>query len=224
MNSHRLSRRELLQTLGAAAVSSSLPAFGQGRCMTTYGSPACNTSSVPPLFAPTGWKTVALDHVTFAMRDYQKEAAFYVALMGWTLRSDDGMQAVLDIGNWGTAVFKKGGERAIVESFSFVIDPWNAKTVESELNARGLSPVEERDNKGFESWWVRDPDGWPVQICNGAGLAKGRTTSGGGARLEAPAPFEPTGWKTVWLDHFSFGVADYKRSASFYTNLLGWKP
>ena len=224
MDIHRLSRRELLQTFGAAAVTTSLPVFGQGRCMTTYGSPACNTSPVPPLFAPTGWKTVALDHVTFAMGDPAKEAAFYIALMGWTLRSDDGAQAVLDIGDWGTAVFKRSGERATVESFSFVIDPWNRNSVQSELKARGLSPVEETDGKGFESWWVKDPDGWPVQICNGAGLAKGRKSAANHAKLQAQAPFAPTGWKTVWLDHFSFGVTDYKRSASFYTNLLGWTP
>jgi catechol 2,3-dioxygenase-like lactoylglutathione lyase family enzyme len=27
----------------------------------------------------------------------------------------------------------------------------------------------------------------------------------------------------VWLDHLSFGASDYKRSTSFYCNLLGWK-
>jgi catechol 2,3-dioxygenase-like lactoylglutathione lyase family enzyme len=26
------------------------------------------------------------------------------------------------------------------------------------------------------------------------------------------------------LDHISFGVTNYKESASFYCNLLGWKP
>jgi hypothetical protein len=31
----------------------------------------------------------------------RKEAAFYMALMGWKLRRDDGKQAVLDIGGWG---------------------------------------------------------------------------------------------------------------------------
>src|SRR5207237_1199855 len=40
----------------------------------------------------------------------------------------------------------------------------------------------------------------------------------------APAPFASTGWKTVWLDHLSFGASNYKESASFYSNLLGWKP
>ena len=28
----------------------------------------------------------------------------------------------------------------------------------------------------------------------------------------------------MWLDHFSFNVSNYKESASFYTNLLGWTP
>jgi catechol 2,3-dioxygenase-like lactoylglutathione lyase family enzyme len=28
----------------------------------------------------------------------------------------------------------------------------------------------------------------------------------------------------VWLDHFSFNATNYKESASFYSNLLGWKP
>jgi catechol 2,3-dioxygenase-like lactoylglutathione lyase family enzyme len=32
-----------------------------------------------------------------------------------------------------------------------------------------------------------------------------------------------TGWTTVWLDHLSFRVTNYKESASFYSNLLGWK-
>ena len=29
---------------------------------------------------------------------------------------------------------------------------------------------------------------------------------------------------SVWLDHISFGVRDYKKSASFYEKLLGWTP
>jgi catechol 2,3-dioxygenase-like lactoylglutathione lyase family enzyme len=200
-----------------------MAALAQGRCMTTFGSPSCVTTDIPPVFAPTGWKTVALDHVTFNMADYRKEAAFYIALMGWTLRSDDGAQAVLDIGPWGSALFKKGDGKTTVESFSFVVNPWDAKKIESALKTRGLSPVADHDGKGFESFWVKDPDGWPLQICNGNGLAKARNTSAR-ATLAAPPPFASTGWKTVWLDHFSFGVSNYKKSASFYTSLLGWTP
>src|ERR1700753_4285080 len=98
-------RRQWLQLLGASAAGVTLApvdALAQGRGMRTVGIPACHTSAIPPVFATTGWKTVALDHLTFRVADYQKEAAFYIALMGWTLRSDDGKQAVLDIGNWGS--------------------------------------------------------------------------------------------------------------------------
>src|SRR5262245_217104 len=92
-----LSRRHLLRAVGAVVAGTPLSVFAQGRCMTTYGAPACVTSDMTPVFGPTGWKTVALDHVTFKMDDYRKEAAFYIALMGWTLRSIDGTQAVLDM-------------------------------------------------------------------------------------------------------------------------------
>src|SRR5512143_620019 len=111
-NCHPISRRRALQVLGGAAVAAPLSAFAQGRCMLTPGTPACNTSDIAPIFEPTGWKTVALDHLTFQVADYRKEAAFYVALMGWKLRSDDGAQAVLDIGDWGSAVFKQAAPNA----------------------------------------------------------------------------------------------------------------
>src|SRR5260370_156236 len=122
-------RRRILQVLGAAAVGaplSSLTGLAQGRCMLTFGSPACNTTDNDP---------------------------------------------------------KMG--------------------------------------KGFESFRVKDPDGWDVQICNGNGLTKARRSKSN-AKLSVAAPFAPTGWKTVWLDHFSFNCTNYKESASFYQNLLGW--
>ncbi len=212
--------------------------------MRTFGSPACNTSPIPPVFAPTGWKTVSLDHLAIDVADYQKEAAFYVALMGWTLRSDDGKQAVLDISDWGSVIFRQvpaetfetgapagggGGGRGRapvhtkVKSFCFGIEPWNTKTVEADLRKRGLTPIAEHDGKGFESFRVKDLDGFDLQIGNLDGLTKARRTSKANAKLTAPLPFAPTGWKTVWLDHLSFGVSNYKASTSFYTNLLGWK-
>jgi catechol 2,3-dioxygenase-like lactoylglutathione lyase family enzyme len=245
MAAHTMSRRRLLQAIGMAAAARPLSALAQGRCMLTFGSPSCVTTATPPPFEPTGWKTVALDHVTFRVADYQKEAAFYAALMGWKPRSDDGKQAVMDLGDWGSVIFRqapadafepqassageargRGGQatpvRAVVESFCFVIEPWNAKTVEAELRKRGLAPVAVNDGKGFESFRVKDPDGFDVQIANGNGYAKARKSSPANAKLSTPAPFEPTGWKTVWLDHFSFNAADYKKSTWFYRNLLGW--
>ena len=181
------------------------------------------TAPIKPLFEPTGWKTAALEHISFAVPDYRKEAAFYIALMGWKLRSDDGKQAVLDIGDWGNAIFKAAPPdqtRALVSGFGFAIAPWNTKTVEAELRKRDLNPVADH-NGNFQSFHVKDPDGFDVQICNTNGLIKARKTPAT-ARLEVEPPFEATGWKTVWLDHFSFGAANYKAKVSFYTNLIGW--
>ncbi len=227
------SRREMLRALGASAAGASFAAsaFAQGRCKDGYNTPACPmtkdvaTAPIKPLFEPTGWKTVALEQISFQVPDYRKEAAFYIALMGWKLRSDDGKQAVLDIGNWGSAIFKAAPPEqtsALVDGFGFAIEPWNAKTVEAELRKRNLNPVADNNGKGFESFHVKDPDGFDLQIGNSNGLVKARQTPAR-AKLEVELPFEPTNWQTIWLDHFSFGATNYKASVSFYGNLLGWK-
>jgi catechol 2,3-dioxygenase-like lactoylglutathione lyase family enzyme len=110
------------------------------------------------------------------------------------------------------------------DSFSWQISPWDAKKVKAELEKRGLNPVADNDGPpGFESFHVKDPDGFDVQISNGA-YAKQRKASKASAALPAPAPFENTNWKTVWLDHISFGVTNYKESVAWYEALLGWKP
>jgi catechol 2,3-dioxygenase-like lactoylglutathione lyase family enzyme len=226
-------RRDMLLSLGASAagVSSAVSLFGQGRCQNGYGTPNCPmtqevaTAPIKPLFPPTGWKTAALEHISFQVPDYRKEAAFYIALMGWKLRSDNGKQAVLDIGDWGSAIFKAAPEEqksALVDGFGFAIEPWNAKTVEAELRKRDLNPVADNDGKGYQSFHVKDPDGFDVQIGNSNGLVKARKIPAT-AKLEAELPFEATNWRTVWLDHFSFHATNYKASVSYYTNLLGWK-
>jgi catechol 2,3-dioxygenase-like lactoylglutathione lyase family enzyme len=236
-----VSRRIVLKALGLATVGAPLSAFGQGRCLRATGTPGCSAAPVPPVFAPTGWKTVAIDHLTFDVADYRKEAAFYVALMGWKVRSDDGGQAVLDIADWGSVIFRQAplkefevvaarGSRerapvlAAVKSFCFAIEPWSTKGVEAELRRRGLTPLPENGRQSFESFHVKDPDGFDLQISNGQGLARDRQAHPAQAKLSEALPFEPTGWKPVWLDHISFQVANYKASASFYCNLLGWTP
>src|SRR5262249_56959023 len=49
-----------------------------------------------------------------------------------------------------------------------------------------------------------------------------RSTPARGA-LNTSAPFTSTDWKTVFVDHLSFEVADYRRSTAFYEALLGWQ-
>jgi predicted enzyme related to lactoylglutathione lyase len=238
-----------------------LPALAeaQGRCGgDRAGTPACDTSAIAAPFAPTGWKTVALDHFSIQAADYKKEAAYYQALMNWTLRSDDGSKAVLDAGVVGQVVIHGGyvppaappaaprpagdsagraggapggragggGMRAprnsVWDGFAWVISPWDTKKVEAELTKRGLNPVAEVDGAS-RCFRFKDPDGFPVAVCNDAHIKAARGKSAA-VKSETPAPFENTAWKTVWLDHISFQATNYKESAAFYHQLLGWKP
>ena len=226
---------------GAALAAAPRASGAQGRCIRAYGTPACNTDPIPPVFAKTGWRTTGLDHIAFRVADPKKEAAFYVALMGWKVRSDDGTRVVMDMGDWGTAVFRQVSAdsfpppragaranavpvRAVVEGFGFDIEPWNAKTVEAELKKRGLNPVAENGPNGFESFHVKDPDGFDRADRQRQALQQSAGGVAGERNVHAPAPFESTGWQTVWLDHLSYGAVNYKASVSFYVNLLGWGP
>ena len=37
---------------------------------------------------------------------------------------------------------------------------------------------------------------------------------------QIPPPGPPAPWKTVWLDHVSYVVSDYRRSTAFYRDLM----
>jgi len=191
-----ISRRQLLQALGLAAIAAPVSAFAQGRCGgARAGTPECDTTPAKAPFEPTGWKTVYMDHFSLQATDYKREAAFYAALMNWKVRSDDGTKAVLDIGDDVGSVVIRGGYvpppapaprpqtagdsagggrgggrgnrapvRAVWDSFAWGIDQWDAKKVEAELRKRGLNPVADNEGKDFQSFHVKDPDGFDLQI------------------------------------------------------------
>ena len=57
-------------------------------------------------------------------------------------------------------------------------------------------------------------------------MAIGSPVGSAAAQSTAATPVKAasgTPWKTVFLDHISFQVSDYKRSTEFYTDLMGWK-
>lgn len=251
----RLSRRQLLQALGLAVAVQPAVALAQGGTRGGGGRNAAPRDTTPARlpFESTGWRTVLLDHFTCEVEDYSKEAAYYNALMNWAIRSDDGKQAVLDIGDWGGLILRggykappptaaeeqaararlqRGGggnqrrprppRNARFNNFCWGIEPWNAKTVEAELRKRGLDPVADNREGGFESFHVKDPDGFDLQISNGNRRNRRQTPAHG--KTSAPAPFPHTNWKTIWLDHISYEVPDYKKTVAFYQALLGWKP
>jgi hypothetical protein len=252
-DSGRLSRRRLLQTLGAAVVMAPVSALASP--ILSGGQTGGMNAQAPAPFEPTGWKTVLLDHLSCKADDHEKEAAYYNALMNWSVRSDSAQESVLDIGGFGSIVIR-GGYRpsadqvaaektqhdrqaaaarkrgielgpfvprnAVFDSFCWGIDQWDAHQVEASLKARGLNPVADNHGQDFESFHVKDPDGFGIQISNGN--RHNRRTTPAHGRLSAAAPFAHTGWKTVWLDHISYQCTDYRKTVAFYQALLGWQP
>jgi predicted enzyme related to lactoylglutathione lyase len=289
-----ISRRQLFQALGLAAVAMPLTrAFGQGSCAgrDRDTSAACNHNPLKAPFEPTGWRTVLLDHFYMQVTDPEREAAFYAALLGWKVRSNDGKEIYMDIGDWGGVKIRggyvaragaggggggggrgrggapgdsaagggrggRGGGRGAADStgrgggatgggrvqfpacttprtegvagggttwdgFCWGITPWDTNKVEAALKARGLNPAADHSGKDFRSFHVKDPDGMNLQISNGN--KKNRRTTPAMGKLNAPLPFDPTGWQTKYLDHISYRVTSYKETVAFYEALLGWK-
>lgn len=249
-----MSRRQLLQALAAAAVTVPAIAVAQGAGATRPDSGraggggrgrggGAQRDTVPLVmpFEPTGWETVWLDHLNYQCADYKKSAAFYATLMGWKVRSDDGKQCMLDIGDNSGGILMRGGlqapppaaitdaglgvnrppVRAVFDGFAWGISPWDEKKVKAELEKRGLKPVADHHGSDYRSFKIKDPDGFDVAVTNGTKANRRKAAATG--KLPAPEPFEPTHWNTLYLDHISFEVPDYRRSAAFYRALLGWE-
>jgi catechol 2,3-dioxygenase-like lactoylglutathione lyase family enzyme len=213
--------------------------------------PADTTHATAP-FEPTGWKTVWFDHITYQATDYTKAVPFYAAVMGWKVRSEEDQRIVMEIGpDVGDAIFingfvpppplptpptppagdsaggGRGGGRgnrpprnARISNLAFGIEPWDTAKVESELQKRGLNPVAEHSGD-FKSFHIKDPDGFDIQVTNGTKANRHAKPSNG--KLPGAMPFEPTGFKTLWVDHLSYGCTDFKKTFAFYEALLGWK-
>ena len=113
--------------------------------------------------------------------------------------------------------------RAVVDSFCFGIEPWNADTVEAELKKRGLAPVADNEGNGFESFHVKDPDGFDLQISNGdaPGIAQDAPASaklvGAGCR-SSRRDGRPSG------SIICRSAPRLQEERLVLHNLLGWKP
>jgi catechol 2,3-dioxygenase-like lactoylglutathione lyase family enzyme len=162
-----LTRRQLIQSLAMLALA---------------GPAAAQSAPAAPRSAPAPWKTVRLDHISYAVSDYKRSAAFYRDLMGWEIREDNGTnQATLDINSLGEIIIRNTRQAAanpqpsqpgrppltgVINHVSWGVQPWNTESVEAELKRRGLNPTPDMVGEDFKSFHVLDPDGWDLQISN----------------------------------------------------------
>ena len=77
---------------------------------------------------------------------------------------DDGKQCYMKFGKDSFLIPRKrqapeGGP--LVDHICYTIEDWDKDAVEAELRRRGLNPEPDTD----ESFHVRDPDGYRLQIC-----------------------------------------------------------
>jgi len=170
----RLDRRQLIHTLATMAMVGPAAAAG--------------LAQAPAPKAP--WKTAKLDHISYAVTDYKRSAAFYSSLMGWEIASDNGTnQATLRIGSIGEIIIRNARPASaqapagqapaaaqgsadrppvtgVINHISWGIEPWDTDGVKAELERRELKPRPDMQGADFKSWHVLDPDGWDLQISN----------------------------------------------------------
>jgi len=188
----RMTRRQLIQSLAFVAAG----AVPGASALAQNAQPRPPAAPIPQAFEPTGWKTVWLDHISYAVSDYKRSTAFYRDLMGWKIRNDNGTsQCTLDINGIGGIIIRNrrapaeaqtaaapatpstssgqaGAAQArppitgVINHVSWGVQPWDTDKVRAELEKRGLKPRPDMVGDNFKSWHVTDPDGWDLQISN----------------------------------------------------------
>jgi len=184
----KMTRRQLIQSLALAAAAAMPGAAAAAQTAAPSKAP------IPPAFEPAPWKTVWLDHISYAVSDYRRSTAFYRDLMGWEIRNDNGTsQCTLKIGDIGGIIIRNRREPAantqatasapssgngqpaqgarppitgVINHISWGVQPWDTERVKAELEKRGLKPRPDMVGDNFKSWHVTDPDGWDLQISN----------------------------------------------------------
>ena len=164
----KITRRQLIQSLSMAAALVQAP----------------RGASAQP---QSGFKTVALDHISYQVTDYRRTRDFYADLMGMTVSRDNGTsQCDLEFGE-SVLIARNHRQQAgepqpTVDHIAYKISNWNTDAVKAELERRGLSPRLDTggDIPNYVSFHVADPDGFDLQI---SGIAEP-----GDSHYEKPGP------------------------------------
>jgi hypothetical protein len=163
----KMTRRQLVRSMALAVVA------GPGIAAATPD--ALQAATRRPKASP--WHTVHLDHISYQVTDHVSSSAWYADLMGWTIMNQRENQTTLAIGDVGEIIIRnrrrRGGQPAgdspmigTVDHISFGVEPWDKDAVKEELTNRGLDPRDDFQGDDFESYHVKDPDGWDLQISN----------------------------------------------------------
>ena len=138
----RMTRRHLIQSLALVAAGAVPGASALAQNAGQRGNaPRPPAAPIPQAFEPTGWKTVWLDHISYAVSDYRRSTAFYRDLMGWKIRNDNGTsQCTLDINGIGGIIVRNGNRPAEGQSAASATPAANAQPPASGRGNRPPRP------------------------------------------------------------------------------------
>ncbi|MDE3154382.1 MAG: VOC family protein [Acidobacteriota bacterium] len=163
----RMNRRQLIQTIALTATAVAAGGASAGAAQGQGGH---------------GFKAVAVNHISFEVKDYARTRDFYSDLLGMKVMADDGKRQCELVFGQSFIIprnpFQAGAETPKVDHFAITIADWNKDQVEDELKRRGfkkktskgfgLGPMEYRPDTE-NSFHVSDPDGFDLQI-SGEGM------------------------------------------------------
>lgn len=141
----RMTRRQLIQSIAvvAAVPADAIPASAENS---------------------KGFKTVAVNHISYQVNDYGRTRDFYADLLGMRVVADTGTQCNLIIGDTNTFVIPRnapaGSTPPRIDHIAYTIEHWDKEAVKAELERRGLNPQPDTDN----SFLIKDPNGFDLQI------------------------------------------------------------
>ncbi|HMD10663.1 MAG TPA: VOC family protein [Candidatus Acidoferrum sp.] len=111
-----------------------------------------------------GFKTVAVNHISYQVNDYARTRDFYADLLGMKVAGDTGTQCNLILGDTNTFVIPRnapqGSTPPRIDHIAYTIEHWDKDAVKAELERRGLDPRPDTDN----SFHIKDPNGFDLQI------------------------------------------------------------
>lgn len=140
-----LSRRELIQGLALLVAASAAPAA---------------TEAQQPLPA------AGIDHVSVRVKDMDRSVAFYQSLFGLKPLSEDKPHRIVRLGTERVIVsLRQDTPHGQIDHFGVAVPGFDKARVTPLLEAKGLTPQEDWEY-GF---YVRDPDGVPVQMVKAPG-------------------------------------------------------
>ncbi len=185
-----ITRRRLLQGLGAAVAVAALPFR---------------------LDAAPGFKPLWLNQYTYVAPDMEATADWYVQVFGMQRGRTNAEETHLWFGDvQGDTLMRvrqaRAGDTApALIKFGFTVNYWDKDAVEAELQRRGLDPQPDTD-KGF---WFKDPEGNEIGLFATDWM-----------RRPAGSPPESSSWRALSANHIVVTSADYKKLSAWYHDLI----